>query len=109
MGITEFLAQYITAFIDKTGYISVFVFMVMESTAFPVPSEAILPFAGFLIAESKLTFTLVIAVSTLGSIVGSLLSYWIGLYGGQPFIERYGRFFLLDHDDLAATERFFKK
>jgi membrane protein DedA with SNARE-associated domain len=109
MGITEFLAQYITAFIDKTGYISVFVFMVMESTAFPVPSETILPFAGFLIAESKLTFTLVIAVSTLGSIVGSLLSYWIGLYGGQPFIERYGRFFLLDHDDLAATERFFKK
>jgi membrane protein DedA with SNARE-associated domain len=109
MGITEFLAQYITAFIDKTGYISIFVFMVMESTAFPVPSEAIMPFAGFLIAESKLTFTLVIAVSTLGSIVGSLLSYWIGLYGGQPFIERYGRFFLLDHDDLAATERFFKK
>jgi Uncharacterized membrane-associated protein len=109
MGITEFLAQYITVFIDKTGYISVFVFMVMESTAFPVPSEAIMPFAGFLIAESKFTFTLVIAVSTLGSIVGSLLSYWIGLYGGQPFIERYGRFFLLDHDDLAATERFFKK
>lgn len=106
---TEFLAQYITAFIDKTGYISIFVFMVMESTAFPVPSEAIMPFAGFLIAESKLTFTLVIAVSTLGSIVGSLLSYGIGLYGGQPFIERYGRFFLLDHDDLATTERFFKK
>ena len=109
MGITEFLAKYVTAFIDKTGYISVFVLMVMESMAFPIPSEAIMPFAGFLIAESKLTFTLVIAVSTLGSIVGSLLSYMIGLYGGQPFIERYGRFFLLDRDDLAATERFFKK
>lgn len=109
MGITEFLAQYITAFIDKTGYISVFVLMVMESMIFPIPSEAVMPFAGFLIAESKFTFTLVIAVSTLGSIVGSLLSYWIGLYGGQPFVERYGRFFLLDREDLAATERFFKK
>ena len=109
MGITEFLAQYITAFIDKTGYISVFVLMVMESMIFPIPSEAVMPFAGFLIAEAKFTFTLVIAVSTLGSIVGSLLSYWIGLYGGQPFIERYGRFFLLDREDLAATERFFKK
>jgi membrane protein DedA with SNARE-associated domain len=109
MGITEFLAQYITAFIDKTGYISVFVLMVMESMIFPIPSEAVMPFAGFLIAESKFTFTLVIAVSTFGSIVGSLLSYWIGLYGGQPFIERYGRFFLLDREDLAATERFFKK
>jgi membrane protein DedA with SNARE-associated domain len=109
MGITELIAQYVTAFIDKTGYISVFVLMAMESMVFPIPSEAVMPFAGFLIAESKLTFTLVIAVSTLGSIVGSLLSYWIGLYGGQPFIERYGRFFLLDRDDLAATERFFKK
>jgi len=109
MGITEFIAQYATAFIDKTGYISVFVLMVMESMVFPIPSEAVMPFAGFLIAESKFTFTLVIAVSTFGSIVGSLLSYWIGLYGGQPFIERYGRFFLLNHDDLAATERFFKK
>jgi membrane protein DedA with SNARE-associated domain len=109
MGITEFLAQYITAFIDKTGYISVFILMVMESMIFPVPSEAVMPFAGFLIAESRFTFTLVIAASTFGSIVGSLLSYWIGLYGGQPFIERYGRFFLLDRDDLVATERFFKK
>lgn len=109
MGITEFIAQYVTAFIDKTGYISVFVLMVMESMVLPIPSEAVMPFAGFLIADSKLTFTLVIAVSTLGSIVGSILSYGIGLYGGQPFIERYGRFFLLDRDALAATERFFKK
>ena len=109
MGLTEFLAQYITAFIDKTGYASVFVLMVMESMVLPVPSEAVMPFAGFLIAESKFSFALVILFSTAGSIVGSLISYCIGRYGGRPFIDRFGRYLLLNHDDLTATERFFNK
>jgi membrane protein DedA with SNARE-associated domain len=109
MGITEFIAQFATAFIDRTGYLSVFVLMIMESMVFPIPSEAVMPFAGFLVAESKFTFALVILFSTLGSIVGSLLSYWIGRYGGRPFIDRFGKFFLLNHDDLTATEKFFNK
>jgi membrane protein DedA with SNARE-associated domain len=109
MGLTEFLAQYITAFIDKTGYVSVLTLMVMESMVLPVPSEAVMPFAGFLIAESKFTFTLVILFSTAGSIAGSLISYLIGRYGGQPFIDRFGKYLLLNHDDLTATEKFFNK
>jgi membrane protein DedA with SNARE-associated domain len=109
MGITEFLATYITAFIDKTGYASVFVFMVMESMVFPVPSEAVMPFAGFLIATERFSFFGVIAASTVGSIVGSLLSYYLGLYGGKPVIDRYGKYLLLDRRDLEITERFFSK
>jgi membrane protein DedA with SNARE-associated domain len=109
MGITEFLSQYITAFIDQTGYISIFVLMLMESMVLPVPSEAVMPFAGFLIAEARFSFPLVILISTIGSIVGSLLSYWIGRVGGKPFVDRYGKFFLLNRDDLAVTERFFNK
>jgi membrane protein DedA with SNARE-associated domain len=109
MGITEFLAQYITAFIDKTGYASVFVLMVMESMVLPIPSEAVMPFAGFLVAGTKFTFALVILFSTSGSIVGSLISYSIGRYGGKPFIDRFGKFLLLDRDDLTATEKFFGK
>ncbi|MCU0608327.1 MAG: DedA family protein [Chitinispirillaceae bacterium] len=107
MGITEFLAQYITAFIDKTGYFSVFVLMVMESMVFPVPSEAVMPFAGFLIEQGRFSWAVVIVASTLGSIVGSLLSYWIGRSFGKPFLEKYGKFFLINKDDLAATEKFF--
>jgi membrane protein DedA with SNARE-associated domain len=76
---------------------------------FPVPSEAVMPFAGFLVAEAKFTFAMVIMVSTLGSILGSLLSYYIGLYGGKPFIARFGRYFLLNEHDLEVTERFFGK
>jgi len=83
--------------------------MIMESMVFPVPSEAVMPFAGFLVAESRFTFTLVIIVSTLGSIIGSLISYWIGRYGGKPFITRFGKYFLLNMHDLEVTERFFGK
>ena len=91
MGLTEFMATYATAFISHAGYGGVYVLMAMESMVFPVPSEAVMPFAGFLVAEGRLSFTLVLLFSTLGSITGSLLSYWIGQYGGQPFVGRYGK------------------
>jgi membrane protein DedA with SNARE-associated domain len=109
VGITQFIATYATAFIDKTGYVSVFIGMVMESMVVPLPSEAIMPFAGFLVAEGRFSFFGVIAVSTLASIVGSLLSYWIGRYGGKPFVKRFGRYLLLDHRDLEAAEHFFAR
>ena len=83
--------------------------MVLESMVFPVPSEAVMPFAGFLIVTNQFTFNGVIIASTLGSIVGSLISYAIGLYGGKPFIRRFGKYLLLDVHDLEMTERFFGK
>jgi membrane protein DedA with SNARE-associated domain len=109
LGITEFLAQYITRFMESTGYITVFITMAMESMVFPVPSEAVMPFAGFLVAEGKFTFLLVILFSTLGSIAGSMISYAIGYYSEKTLIHKYGKFLLLDPEELEATERFFNK
>ncbi|MCX6823694.1 MAG: DedA family protein [candidate division SR1 bacterium] len=109
MGITEFLATYITAFIQQTGYITVFLGMMMESMIFPVPSEAIMPFAGFLVATKQFSLRGVIIISTMGSIVGSLISYIIGYYGGKPFIRKFGKYFLLDEEELQSTEHYFKK
>ena len=109
MGFIEIIIQYITSLIQSGGYFFLFFLMILESTALPVPSEAVMPFAGFLIALGKFSFLGVIFFSTLGSIVGSLLSYYIGFYGGKPFVERYGKFFLLKKDDLTKTENFFKK
>jgi len=108
MGISQFLATYITQFIEVSGYTSVYVLMVMESMVFPVPSEAVMPFAGFVIAQGGFTFFGVIAVSTFGSITGSIASYYIGLYGGRRFINRYGRYLLLNDEHLVTTENFFK-
>lgn len=109
MGITAHIAQYATQFIDATGYASVYVLMVLESMIFPIPSEAVMPFAGFLVVTGRFTLWGVIAASTLGSITGSLLSYWIGAKGGEPFIRRFGKYFLLDQHELEITQRFFQR
>lgn len=108
MGLTEFLAEHITRFIELAGYPGVTLLMMMESMVFPVPSEAVMPFAGFLIAQGKFTWLGVILASTVGSLIGSVLSYWIGRYGGNPFLKRYGRYFLLNETHLLKTEQFFK-
>ncbi|MFH1144941.1 MAG: DedA family protein [Candidatus Eisenbacteria bacterium] len=107
MSLTEKIADIATAFIAAGHYPSVFLLMVGESMVLPIPSEAVMPFAGFLIAEGQMTFAGVILASTLGSIVGSLISYFMGALGGRPLVERWGKYLLLNHEDLVATERFF--
>ncbi len=109
MGITQWIANTAVAFIAATSYPGIFLLMILESMVFPVPSEAVMPFAGFLIVTGQFTFTGVIIASTLGSIVGSLASYAMGFYGGKPFIKRFGKYLLLDTHDLEITERFFAK
>ena len=109
MAFAEIIIQQIINLISSGGYFFVFFLMILESMIFPVPSEAVMPFAGFLIFQQKFSFLAVILFSTLGSIVGSLLSYYIGFYGGKPFILKYGRYFLLKQEDLNKTEKFFAK
>lgn len=109
MGITAHIAEFATAFIDATGYASVYLLMVLESMIFPIPSEAVMPFAGFLVVTGRFTLWGVIVASTLGSITGSLLSYWIGAKGGEPFIRRFGKWFLIDMHELEITQRFFAR
>jgi membrane protein DedA with SNARE-associated domain len=109
MGLTEFLVEHFTQWIGSGGYWGVTILMVLESMVAPVPSEAVMPFAGFLIFEGRFTFTAVIFFSTLGSIIGSLLSYYAGAWGGRPFVKRFGKYLLLDLHHLDLTEKFFAK
>ncbi|MBI4647610.1 MAG: DedA family protein [Bacteroidia bacterium] len=109
MGITEFIVDFVVNFIDSTGYISVLILMALESMIAPVPSEAVMPFAGFLIARGRFTFAGVIIFSTLGSIIGSLISYFVGAWGGKPVVEKFGKYLLLNKEHLAKTEKYFKK
>ncbi|MFH1207612.1 MAG: DedA family protein [Patescibacteria group bacterium] len=75
----------------------------------PVPSEAVMPFAGFLWFDHKMSFMMIALVSTFGSIVGSLISYWIGASGGRPLVRKFGKYLLLNEEHLNKTERFFQK
>lgn len=109
MGITEFLANNITLLIERAGYLGVGFLMMLESMVFPIPSEAVMPFAGRLIAQGKMTWWFVLFASTSGSIIGSLLSYWMGKYGGRPMVNLFGKYLLLNHDDLDKTERYFSR
>ncbi|MFN8576993.1 MAG: DedA family protein [Candidatus Sericytochromatia bacterium] len=109
MGLTELIIEYSTKIIETTGYLGVMILMVFESMIAPVPSEAVMPFAGFLIHEGKFTWLGVAVSSTLGSIIGSVVSYYLGLYGGKPIIQKYGKYLLLDNHHLEITEKFFNK
>ncbi|MBS3107428.1 DedA family protein [Candidatus Woesearchaeota archaeon] len=95
--------------ISYLGYFGVFVLMTMESMIFPIPSELVMPFAGFLAATGEMNLYLVIVFSSLGSIFGSWLSYCLGRYGGNRFILKYGKYFFLDETDLMKTEKWFKE
>lgn len=109
MGITEFLVEHIVRFIDAGGYPSIVLLMALESMIAPVPSEAVMPFAGFLISAERFSFLGVTLASSVGSIIGSVASYFMGSYGGRPFVTRYGKYLLLSEKDLAWTERFMEK
>ncbi len=99
MGITETLCHYNTAVIHKCSYIGVFVLMALESMIAPVPSELVMPFAGFLIFTGHFDPVWVMVASGLGSLVGSLLSYGMGMLG-EPVVLRYGRYLLLNPHHL---------
>ncbi len=107
MGLTEFLIHFFTTLIEKTGYPGIFALMTLESMVAPVPSEAVMPFAGFLWFDGKMALIWIVVSSTLGSIAGSLISYLIGKYASQPFVRRFGKYLLLNEEHLHQTERFF--
>lgn len=107
--VLHFFGASCVSLISFLGYPGVLILMVMESMIFPVPSEAVMPFAGFLAGQGKLNLIIVIISSSFGSIIGSVISYYIGKYGGKAFIRKYGKYFLLDETDLAKTEKWFHK
>lgn len=109
MALLAFLWDTIVFIIVALGYPGLFLMMVGESMFLPIPSEVVMPFAGYLATTGEFTLALVLLVALLGSIVGSLLSYEIGRHGGRPLIVRYGKWFLVGHRELEWMDRFFAR
>ena len=105
--ITEWIAHYAVHVLEATGYVGVTLLMALESMIVPVPSEAVMPFVGFLVADGDWGFWPAVLAATLGSLAGSAISYALGYYGGRPFVLRVGKYFLLNIHDLEKTEQFF--
>ncbi len=86
------------------GYLGIILLMAMESSIFPVPSEVVIPPAAFLAAQGHLSFEGVVVAGTVGSYLGSAITYWVSRALGRPLIIRYGKYFLLSPDKIGRAE-----
>jgi membrane protein DedA with SNARE-associated domain len=100
---------FIKSLIAFSGYGGIVILMGIESACIPLPSELIMPFAGYLVFEGKMNLFWVATAGAIGCNVGSLVAYEIGFYGGRPLVESYGRWILLGRRELDWADRFFAR
>ena len=103
--IVEFIENTITA----TGAWGIVFLMAIESFNIPLPSEAILPFAGYLVSKGVMSIHTASFAGALGCVIGSIPSYYIGYFGGRPFFEKYGKWLLVSKKDLEQADKWSKK
>jgi membrane protein DedA with SNARE-associated domain len=99
----------INMLIKSYGYLAIFILMAMESSSLPVPSEVILPLAGFFAAQGTINFVLAFIAGILGSIVGSLVDYAIGYYIGKDIVYKHLKFFHIKKESLDRFDAWFEK
>ena len=116
--IDKIVIPFLTSLYGALGYLGVLVAMAIESAMIPLPSELILPFAGFLVSDSSAVepltngrwdFWIVVVFATIGNTVGSVIGYYIGAWGGRPFLEKYGRYLLIRQHEIELADRFFQR
>ena len=116
--IDEIVIPFLQQLYGALGYLGVGLAMAIESAMVPLPSELILPFAGFMVSDPTQiepitglpwNFWIVVVVATVGNTIGSLVAYAIGAWGGRPFLERYGKYLLIRDHEIEAADHFFAK
>jgi len=108
---------FLESLYERFGYVGVVIAMTIESCAIPLPSELILPFAGWSVSRgliepltsSPWSYWAAVLAGVVGNTLGSLASYAIGAYGGRPLVERYGKYVLISAHDLELAERWFAR
>lgn len=113
MSILDSVLAPIVGFIEHTitaiGPLGVSLLMAIESCNIPLPSEAILPFAGYLVSKGVMTIHVAAFAGAFGCVLGSIPSYYLGYFGGRPFIEKYGKWFLISKHDLEIADKWEQK
>ena len=116
--IDQIVIPFLHTLYGAVGYVGVMAAMAIESAMIPLPSELVLPFAGFLVGDATAieplthagwNFWIVVVVATIGNTIGSLVGYAIGAWGGRPFLYRWGRYLLIRHEEIEIAERFFAR
>src|SRR6266849_9371328 len=109
MAFTDLIFNTIVNLLNQTGYLGIFTLMVMESATLPVPSEVVLPLAGYWVYKGQIEFWPAVVVASLGSLVGTSIDFGIGYYLGRQAILRYGRWIRLNEHHLERGETWFTK
>lgn len=103
------IAAWIIAVISAMGYAGIALLMAIESACVPLPSEVIMPFSGYLVSTGRFDLFAVATAGAIGCNLGSIVAYEVGKRGGRPFVERFGRYVLLNLHDLDRAERYFAR
>jgi len=103
------LAAAIIGVISATGYAGVALLMAIESACIPLPSEIIMPFAGYLVSLGQMNIWAVTTAGAIGCNIGSIVAYEVAKHGGRPLVARFGRYVLVTLEDLDRAERFFNR
>jgi len=102
------IINWLVSTIGSMGYLGIFLLMAMESSVFPIPSEVVMPPAGFLAQQGKMDMTLVILSGTFGSLVGAYANYFAARFLGRPLLLRYGKYVWITEEHFAKVEKYFK-
>lgn len=105
----ETLVHWVQAIVRDVGYPGVFLLIMLESTLVPIPSEIVMPLAGFMAWKGEFWLPVVLLINSTAAVIGSGICYWIGVVGGKPFLHNYGKYFLVRQHDIARTEAFFAR
>lgn len=103
------VVNFIESTITSLGAPGIVLLMAIESANIPLPSEAIMTFAGYLVSKGVMNFHVASFAGAIGCVVGSVPSYYLGYFGGRPFIERYGKWFLISKKDLELADQWSQK
>jgi membrane protein DedA with SNARE-associated domain len=107
--VTGALTNAVISAISSTGYLGIFGLMLLEATSLPVPSEVILPFAGYLVSIGRLGYWETVALATLAGVIGALIDYYIGLFLGMKVISNYGSRFFIGKEQMKRVESLFQR
>ena len=105
----EGLTQSFLQFIEDWGYMAVIILMAAENACIPIPSELILGFAGYLVFAGKMTLAGATTAGMIGGMVGSIFAYYVGVKGGRPFVDNYGKYFFVKKSHVDLAQNWFDK
>ena len=105
----EAFSDWVQGMVRAGGYPVVFALIALESTLVPIPSELVMPFAGFMAWKGEFSLPVILVINSVGAVVGSGICYGIGVVGGKPFLVTYGKYFLVRQHEIERTEAFFAR